>query len=65
MGIYDLNKVLDGYRAGNLDAVLREYSQNDLAFLAKELGEYLKLHNLFEENKGLLTAIKRKIKAEE
>ena len=63
MGFFNLQPLIEGYKKGNLDQVIEEYDQNDLAIILKELKAYLEKNEAFEESEGLIQYIQSKIES--
>jgi hypothetical protein len=61
MGIYNLQKVLDGHKAGKLAEALSGFDQNDLAYIVREMEQYLKKNEILEENQDLLQQLLKRI----
>ncbi len=61
MGFYNLKEIVAGYQSGKLAQMINQYDQNDLVLISRELEQYLKKINQFEENKGLIEELAKKI----
>lgn len=64
MGIFNVQEVVEAFRSGDLEKVIKQYDKNDLAYLKFELEGYLEKHDISEENEGLMEKIEALLEAE-
>lgn len=63
MGYYDIQKVIQGFKEDNLNEAIKDYDQNDLAYLLKEIKQYLEKNDLAKENHKLIDVLSEKVES--
>ncbi|MDP8225499.1 MAG: hypothetical protein P9L99_19215 [Candidatus Lernaella stagnicola] len=57
MGFFDLDQVIEAFKAGKIDSYLADFDLNDLALIRHELDGYAEKHNRLADLKALILTI--------
>lgn len=63
MGYYDIQKVIKGFKDDNLSEAIKGYDQNDLAYLLREIVQYLDKNEIMEDNSKLIDILQEKVES--